>query len=81
MTDINSILIPARQMKDRFASLLADLNFTKERGDAIAEIFTNNSVDGIYTHGVNRFPAFINHIKSGLVKPDATPSHVINLVQ
>ena len=37
-------------------------------------IFTEISIDGIYTHGVNRFPRFIKYIKEGYVKPDATPS-------
>jgi 3-dehydro-L-gulonate 2-dehydrogenase len=74
MPDNNTILIPAPQMQERFASILSELNFTKERADAIAEIFTANSVDGIYTHGVNRFPVFVKHVKEGLVKPDATPT-------
>ncbi|MEI9943517.1 MAG: Ldh family oxidoreductase [Chitinophagaceae bacterium] len=74
MSENSTILIPAQQMQERFASLLLDLNFTKERANAIAEIFTANSVDGIYTHGVNRFPAFVKHVKEGLVKPDATPT-------
>jgi len=74
MPDNNTILISPRQMKERFYSLLLDLNFTKERAGAVAEIFTANSIDGIYTHGVNRFPAFVQHVKEGLVKPDATPT-------
>ncbi|MES1215628.1 MAG: 3-dehydro-L-gulonate 2-dehydrogenase [Bacteroidota bacterium] len=74
MSENNTILIPAQQMQERFASILLDLNFTKERADAVAEIFTANSVDGIYTHGVNRFPVFVKHVKEGLVKPGAIPT-------
>jgi 3-dehydro-L-gulonate 2-dehydrogenase len=61
-------------MHERFYSILLELGLTKERANAIAEIFTANSVDGRYTHGVNRFPAFVEHVKLGLVKPDATPT-------
>jgi 3-dehydro-L-gulonate 2-dehydrogenase len=74
MSDYNIILISPGEMQQRFASILGNRGFTKERADAIAEIFTSNSVDGIYTHGVNRFPAFVKHVEGGLVQPDATPT-------
>jgi 3-dehydro-L-gulonate 2-dehydrogenase len=70
----NTILIGADQMHERFKQILAGLNFSDERADSIAEIFTGNSVDGIYTHGVNRFPVFVEHVKMGLVITGATPS-------
>ncbi|MEO6329496.1 MAG: 3-dehydro-L-gulonate 2-dehydrogenase [Ginsengibacter sp.] len=74
MSGGNTILISPAEMQERFYSILLELNFTKERANAIAKIFTDSSVDGIYTHGVNRFPAFAEHLKMGLVKPDATPT-------
>ena len=76
MQKVNTILIPSQQMHELFAGILDKLGFTKDRAQAIAEIFTANSVDGIYTHGVNRFPTFVQHVKQGLVRPDATPSLV-----
>ena len=76
MQKVNTILIPSQQMHELFAGILDKLGFTKDRAQAIAEIFTANSVDGIYTHGVNRFPTFVQHVKEGLVHPDATPSLV-----
>jgi len=74
MQKVKTILIPSQQMQELFAGILDKLGFTKDRAQAIAEIFTANSVDGIYTHGVNRFPTFVQHVKQGLVRPDATPS-------
>jgi len=74
MPDNNTILISPEQMHKRFASLLLPLGFTKERADACAKIFTDNSVDGIYTHGVNRFPVFVQYVKAGHVQPNAVPS-------
>ncbi|MEO7049378.1 MAG: 3-dehydro-L-gulonate 2-dehydrogenase, partial [Ferruginibacter sp.] len=70
----DTILISQKEMQQRFASILDELNFTKEKANAIAKIFTDNSVDGIYTHGVNRFPAFVSYVKLGHVKPDAIPT-------
>lgn len=74
MSDNNNILISPKEMHERFTSILSKLNFTEEKAKAVAEIFTANSVDGIYTHGVNRFPAFVNYVKLGHVRPDATPT-------
>ncbi len=70
----NSIYILPQVMLERFTSILLPLNFTKERANAVAKIFTDNSVDGIYTHGVNRFPVFVQYVKDGHVRPAATPS-------
>jgi 3-dehydro-L-gulonate 2-dehydrogenase len=35
-----------------------------------------NSVDGVNSHGINRFPRFIRSIIEGFVKPEAVPSLV-----
>lgn len=69
-----TILIPAKEMQDRFTAILLREGFAHERAVQCAEVFTANSVDGIYTHGVNRFPRFIKYIKEGFVKADAVPS-------
>jgi len=73
MSDNDTILISPKEMQERFTSILDELNFTKEKSNAIAKIFTENSIDGIYTHGVNRFPAFVSYVKLGHVRPDAVP--------
>lgn len=74
MPNNNTTLIAPQQMHQRFADILLKLGFTKERADNCAAIFTANSVDGIYTHGVNRFPRFVQYVKDGYVLPHATPS-------
>jgi len=74
MSDNNTILISPQKMHEHFASILVNLNFTKEKANACAEIFTANSIDGIYTHGVNRFPKFVEYVKAGYVLPHAMPS-------
>jgi len=74
MTENNFTLIPPQQMQERFATILLKLGFTEERATACAAIFTANSVDGIYTHGVNRFPRFVQYVKDGCVLPHAVPT-------
>ena len=70
------IKIPSDQMKSEFFRILLRNGFAAERAYRCAEIFTQNSLDGICSHGINRFPRFVKSIKEGFVKPDATPSLV-----
>lgn len=68
-----TILIAPEEMQACFTSILVKAGFTADKADQCATLFTNNSIDGVYTHGVNRFPRFIKYVMEGLVKPDAVP--------
>src|SRR5215831_3946669 len=74
MTSANQLNVPAEEMQSIFNEILLREGFTKEKSAKCAAVFTNNSVDGIYTHGVNRFPRFVQYIQQGLVQKDAEPS-------
>ena len=69
-----TILVTAQQMLDTFNSKLQKHGFTASKALLCAELFTNNTLDGIYTHGVYRFPRFIQYINDGLIRIDAEPS-------
>jgi len=66
--------IPFDQLKAEFLRVLLKNNFIPEKAEQCATIFAENSRDGIYTHGINRFPGFIEYVHEGLVIPDAEPS-------
>ena len=66
--------IPAIEMLETFHHILLGRGMRNDKAFQCAEIFTNNSVDGIYTHGVNRFPRFIQNIDMGIVNVNAVPS-------
>lgn len=66
--------MPANTMQEHFTSVLLKYGFTHERALQCSQVFTENSLDGIYTHGVNRFPRFVQYIKDGFIKVDAIPS-------
>ena len=68
------IMIPADEMQEIFTGILLKYGFTQLKALECASIFTDSSLDGIYTHGVNRFPRFIQYIKDGYVIGDATPT-------
>ncbi len=70
----NIVRISAAEMHDRFTDILIRLKFAKDKAEKCASVFTDNSLDGVYTHGVNRFPRFVQYIKDGFVKVHEVPS-------
>lgn len=60
-------------MKSEFTRILLKHNFMEIKAAKCAEIFAVNSLEGIYSHGVYRFPRFVEYIKTGFVKADSEP--------
>ncbi|MEP7317850.1 MAG: Ldh family oxidoreductase, partial [Panacibacter sp.] len=75
-TDNRFIRIRPDEMKAEYVRILLNNGFNEARANDCAEVFTVNSVDGIYSHGVNRFAKFISYVQEGYVVPDAVPSIV-----
>jgi 3-dehydro-L-gulonate 2-dehydrogenase len=67
------IRVPASDLKAEFHRVLIASGFDAKKASACAEIFANNSIDGIYSHGVNRFARFVGMVKAGTVKPAMEP--------
>ncbi len=63
------IKIPAAELKAEFLRILLSTGFDHDKASICADVFTSNSVDGIYSHGVNRFPKFVSMVKNGSVDP------------
>ena len=73
---METIRIPFPDMKSTFKRILIQLNFNKDKADKCAEIFATNSLEGIYSHGVYRFPRFVSYIQKKYVIPAAEPELV-----
>jgi 3-dehydro-L-gulonate 2-dehydrogenase len=69
--------IPFDTLFQQLKKVLLKYHFSEERADVCARLFAEASRDGVYTHGLNRFPRFIKNIRQGIVKVEATP----NLIQ
>ena len=65
--------IPYNDLKETFKRILLKNGFNAHKAALCAGIFADNSLDGVYSHGVNRFPVFIKYAKEGLIKADAEP--------
>jgi len=63
--------IPFEVVHARLAEVLRGLGFSAERAEVCARLFTETTCDGVYSHGVNRFPRFVSMIRNGSVRPAA----------
>jgi len=61
------------QLKAEFKRVLLKMLFSEEKAELCASVFADNSRDGVYSHGLNRFPVFIKSIKEGLIDPHVEP--------
>ncbi|MEJ7766268.1 MAG: 3-dehydro-L-gulonate 2-dehydrogenase [Chitinophagaceae bacterium] len=71
-----TIRISRNEMQSEFLRILTKHGYTVQKAFSCADVFTDNSVDGVYTHGVNRFPRFVQYTKDGLILPDAEPERL-----
>ena len=70
------IRISPTTMQKEFCRILIKHHFEPERAQTCAQIFTDNSVDGVYSHGVNRFANFIEYVKAGYIVANASPEKI-----
>lgn len=67
------MLIPYNTLKQELKRVLVKYEMNEEKADLCADIFAGNSRDGVYSHGLNRFPQFISNIGQGLIMVNAEP--------
>lgn len=65
--------VPFKKLKAEFKRVLLAVNFEDDKAETMATVFAENSRDGVYTHGLNRFPVFIDFVKQGLIAIKAGP--------
>ncbi len=68
--------VPFKQICQVLNRVLLSLNFEASRADRCAHIFTENTCDGVASHGLNRFPRFVRSVKDGHVDIQAGPEFV-----
>lgn len=65
--------VPYDVMKKEFKRILLKKGFDPETAETAASIITDNSRDGVYSHGLNRFPSIIKAIDAGAINPSMRP--------
>jgi 3-dehydro-L-gulonate 2-dehydrogenase len=76
MEDSFTIRIPVPQMEAEFTRILLKHGFREDKARICASVFRGNSVDGVLSHGVNRFSRFVKYIINGLIDANAEPELV-----
>lgn len=74
MPDKEIIIVSAEEMLSTFESILLQKGFGKSDANQLATVFQQSSIDGVYTHGVNRFSRFVEYIEKGYVIAQNKPS-------
>jgi 3-dehydro-L-gulonate 2-dehydrogenase len=70
------IRIPYEELHTHLVRVLVKEGFEPERAHLCARLIADSSRDGVYSHGLNRFPRFIETIRKGLVDVRARPERV-----
>lgn len=65
-------------MVKEFKRVLTKYGFNEKNAEGAAEIFAQNSLVGVYSHGLNRFPRVIEYLKKGEINPEITPECIIS---
>lgn len=68
--------IPFEKIKSVLEGILLTYGLSDVNADRVAHIFTENSCDGVASHGLNRFPTFIEAIQKGVVNVDRVAEKV-----
>jgi 3-dehydro-L-gulonate 2-dehydrogenase len=70
---MNIVRIPYQTIQSEFQRILLKCGFSANKAEACARIFADNSLEGIYSHGVYRFPRFVDYIKREFIHVNAEP--------
>jgi 3-dehydro-L-gulonate 2-dehydrogenase len=67
------------QLKAEFLRVLNANGVPPAMAEACATLFADTTQTGVYSHGVNRFPRFIQQLKAGHIHPAAVPERLLAL--
>ena len=64
------------EVKSTLSQVLMAHGCAQEQADEVAYEMARNSLEGIYTHGINRFARLVRNIDEGIVKPGMMPVRI-----
>lgn len=62
--------IKYEDLEKEFQRVLESRGFDEKNAKDAASVFAQNSLDGIYSHGINRFPRVVEYLDKGEINPD-----------
>ena len=73
------MLVSFADLKNEFTRVLLARGVAADTAEACADMFARTTESGVYSHGVNRFPRFIQQLENGDIIPDALPERITSL--
>ncbi len=71
---MNDLLISFDELVEKLKRILMLVGFEESRASRCATLFAKADLDGVRSHGVNRFPLFLDFIGKEYVKPTNSPT-------
>lgn len=68
--------VPFNELKDAFIAALLKAGLSKDRAELCGRLFAENQRDGVYSHGLNRFPGLLAKLREGRLDGTAEPECV-----
>lgn len=68
--------VPFSDLVSELLRVVSRHGVPEPRAALVARLFAENQRDGVFSHGLNRFPGFIALLKSGHLDPHAEPARV-----
>ncbi|MFI8620436.1 3-dehydro-L-gulonate 2-dehydrogenase [Marinomonas sp. NPDC078689] len=69
-------IISVAKLTDTYKTILLSRGMEQDNATRLAEGFVEMANEGIYSHGINRFPVFISQVDKGQIKLNETPKCV-----
>ena len=70
---------PFNEVYDLLFVILKKYGFNDDDAEISARLFAETSRDGVYSHGLNRFPRYIEYISKGYIQLNAKPERIASV--
>jgi 3-dehydro-L-gulonate 2-dehydrogenase len=64
---IRSMRVTFAQLHEALRRALTNAGLAEDRADLCSRLIAETSLDGVYSHGLNRFPRFLEMIRTGII--------------
>jgi 3-dehydro-L-gulonate 2-dehydrogenase len=71
--------VPYEELYGLLLHVLLKEGFAPPRAELSARLFAETSRDGVYSHGLNRFPRFIQQVREKIIDIHARPERVLSV--
>jgi 3-dehydro-L-gulonate 2-dehydrogenase len=68
-----NVRLTFEQLETEFGRVLRAAGFSASKSSLMARILAESTRDGVHSHGVNRFPTFMESVRNGTVDVNAEP--------